>query len=214
MTKLGHHPRLATAGGLLCAAVATMIAGVGTASATNPASSPAWITGTVQTDRSSGASTTFFLMREISNLYNQAGLYGCTLNSDDATCKDNTAPYNATNDPDNFATTDYTDNYDRTEEVQGVDEDGSGAAQAQLCQNNQGMNNAALPPWAHIDYARAGSGISSKQAAACIASEKDDFFAADAIVLLDRMRMLATCKLSVKASNPGASRNCVPPAIT
>ena len=87
-----------------------------------------------------GSDTTFFLMQQISNLYNQAGLYGCKLSSDDATCMDNTAPYNATNDPDNPATTDYTDNYDRTEEVQGVDEVGSGAGQAQLCQNNQGSN--------------------------------------------------------------------------
>ncbi len=182
MTKLGHLPRLATAGGLVCAAVAIMIVGVGTASATTPPSSPAWITGTVQTDRSAGASTTFYLLQKISNLYNQAALFGCTLSSDDYRCLDDTAPYNSTNDPDNPATTDYTDNYDRTEEVTGVDEDGSGAGQAQLCDNNQGPNNAATP--FPVDFARSGSGISSSEDSTCIAAEKEDNFAADAVDLL------------------------------
>jgi hypothetical protein len=178
--------RVVTAGSFAAATVTTaLLIGVGPVSATTPASSPSWITGNVQTDRGSGSDTTFFLMQKISDLYNQAALYGCVLNIDDYTCKDDTAPYNATNDPDNSATTDYTDNYDRNEEVQGVDEVGSGAGQAQLCNNNQGSNNAALPPWAAIQYARSSSGISTSQSSSCLAVEKEDFFAADAVDLLD-----------------------------
>jgi len=159
------------------------------------ATSPEWITGTVETDRTSGSDATFFLMQKISDLYNQAGLYGCALSADDYTCQDDSSTpaasgdptgYNDVNDPNNSnGTTDYTDNYDRTEEVQGVDEDGSGAAQAQLCDNDQGPNFGALPPWAAIDYARSGSGISSKQDSQCTSAEREDFFAADAVDLLD-----------------------------
>lgn len=192
MSKLKPIRRVLVVGVLAASAftataVTTAVAGFGVASAATCASgsSPAWITGCVESDRGSGSDTTFFLMQQISNLYNQAGLYGCKLSIDDATCLDNTTPFNATNDPDNPATTDYTDNYDRTEEVQGVDEVGSGAGQAQLCQNNQGSNNAALPSGFSIDYARSSSGISGKQNAACVASEKEDFFAADAVALLD-----------------------------
>ncbi len=186
MSKFKYIRRLATAGALAGAAVAVSLVGAGAASATTPAASPAWITGTVQTDRGSGSDTTFFLMQKISDLYNQAGLYGCALSSDDATCLDDTAPYNDANDPDNSkGTTDYTDNYDRTEEVQGVDEVGSGAGQAQLCDNNSGSNNAALPAWAKVDYARSSSGISGSQSSNCLASEKEDFFAADAVDGLD-----------------------------
>ena len=193
MNKLKPIRRMVVVGILAASAftataVTTVVAGTGIASAASSCtagSSPSWITGCVQSDRGSGSDTTFFLMQQISNLYNQAGLYGCKLNSDEATCQDNTAPYTAANNPDNPATTDYTDNYDRSEEVQGVDEVGSGAGQAQLCQNNQGSNNAALPPGFSIDYARSSSGISSSQAPSCIASEKEDFFAADAVALLD-----------------------------
>ncbi len=188
MSKLKYLRRLATAGALVGAAVATTMVGVGTASATTPAASPAWITGTVQTDRGSGSDTTFYIMQKISDLYNQAGLYGCALSSDDYTCLDDTAPYNDSNDPDNNkGTTDYTDNYDRTEEVQGVDEVGSGAGQAQLCDVNYGSNNAPLPSWAKIDYARSSSGITSAAnvGSTCEAALKEDYFAADAVDLLD-----------------------------
>ena len=92
-----------------------------------------------KSDRSAGSDTTYYVMTKIGNLYNQAALFGCTLESNEATCDDApVAPYNSTNDPDNPATTDYGDNYDRNEEVTGVDQVGSGAGQAQLCDNNQG----------------------------------------------------------------------------
>ena len=187
MSKFKYIRRLATAGALAGAAVAASVVGGGAASAATPPSSPAWITGSVaQIDRGSGSDTTFFLMQKISDLYNQAGLYGCALTSTNAACIDDTAPYNDTNDPDNNkGTTDYTDNYDRTEELQGVDEVGSGAGQAQLCDNNQGSNNAPIPTWSKIDYARSSSGISGKQDSACIAAEKEDYFAADAVDGLD-----------------------------
>jgi hypothetical protein len=184
--KFTQFRRVVTAGSFAAATVTTaLLIGAGPVSAATPPASPSWITGTVQTDRGSGSDTTFFLMQKISDLYNQAALYGCALSADDFNCLDDTAPYDSSHNPDNPATTDYTDNYDRTEEVQGVDEVGSGAGQAQLCGANQGTNNAALPPWAAIDYARSSSGISTKQTSSCLAVEKEDFFAADAVDLLD-----------------------------
>ncbi len=194
MKKLKGFRRLATAGILAASAftttaVTTAVVGVGSASAASScasgsATSPQWINCNVESDRSAGSDTTYYVMTKIGNLYNQAALFGCTLESNEATCDDApVAPFNATNDPDNPATTDYGDNYDRNEEVTGVDQVGSGAGQAQLCDNNQGSNNAATP--LPVDYARSSSGISSSQDSTCIAAEKEDFFAADAVDLLD-----------------------------
>jgi hypothetical protein len=116
-----------------------MTVGVGSASAIPVPTSGAsghWFIGKVETDRGTGSDTTFFMMQQISDLYNQAALYGCTLQSDQATC-------NTTGD---VSTTDTVDNYDRTEQVQGIDDVGSGAGQAQLC----GTTPSPLP----VDYSR------------------------------------------------------------
>jgi hypothetical protein len=139
--------KMLKASGLGAVAVtATLALGTGVSGAItlpSPATSPLYQTGTVQTDRGSGSDTTFFMMQKISDLYNQAGLYGCTLDADQETC----------NQSGDVSTTDTVDNYDRTEEVQGVDDVGSGAGQGQLC----GTIAAPIP----VDYARSSKPVNT-----------------------------------------------------
>jgi hypothetical protein len=109
---------------------------------TTPTGSPHWNIGKPQSIRSAGSDTTFFLMQRLSDLYMQAGLYGCQLNG--AAVPNNSSCLAPPNDV--IQTTDTVDNYDRIEVMTGVGHIGSGAGQAQLC----GTESAPLP----TDFAR------------------------------------------------------------
>lgn len=87
--------------------------------------------------RSAGSDTTFYLMQQIGDLYNQAALYGCSVTG----TTDFPCPTGA-----NSSTSDVSDNWDRTEVSQGIDDVGSGDGQKQLCQKE-----ASPDP---VDFAR------------------------------------------------------------
>src|SRR5580700_10737108 len=108
MTNRSYRRRFALAASLtavfLLAALSLGVAPANAQTLPSPPAGPRWFIGKVDTDRGSGSDTTFFLMQKISDLYNQAALYGCTLSAtDNATC-------DLTQDQ---STTDLVDNYDR-----------------------------------------------------------------------------------------------------
>ena len=128
-----------------------MGAGPAGAAPTDPAGGatpvyPHFYNGNVESVRDAGSDTTFFMMQQIGDVYTSAGLYGCTLNnsngetlfnsSDPASTSTNYESFCAKNV--NVATTDAVDNWDRTEVVQGVDNVGSSAGQAELCNEADG----------------------------------------------------------------------------
>ncbi|MGO9584343.1 MAG: hypothetical protein ACLP36_16240 [Acidimicrobiales bacterium] len=102
------------------------------------AAGPLWDVGQVASVRNSGSDTTIFLMQKLADLFNQAGLYGCTLQADNSTC----------NQGGDVSTTDHTDNFDRTEVTVGVDAVGSGNGLGQLC------GTVADPSIFAVDFAR------------------------------------------------------------
>jgi hypothetical protein len=139
MESMKRRRRLATmasvgAAGLTAALTLgqTMVA----SAATVGDGAPRWRLPTVEQIRDEGSDTTFFMLQKISDLYEQAGLYGCALQSDDDTC-------NLSGDQ---ATTDSVDNYSKVEITTGLDNIGSGAGQNQLC----GTNPTPFP----VDFAR------------------------------------------------------------
>jgi hypothetical protein len=122
--------------------------GIGTASAQPVGTgAPRWFIGHVETIRSAGSDTTFFLMQRISDLFMQAGLYGCVLSQTP------TPDYSTCNTSGDLPTTDLTDNYDRVEVMTGIDQIGSGEGQKQLC----GMDSSPFP----VDFARSSKPASS-----------------------------------------------------
>jgi hypothetical protein len=159
-----HKPlraaRAATLGAVTLAV--TMVFGSGVAAAaapTDPAGganpvAPHFYNGNVSAIRGAGSDTTLFLMQRLSDLYTGAGLYGCTLNSsagqtlynssDPASSSGNEEVYCQANQ--NIATTDVTDNWDRTEVYEGVDDIGGTPGAQQLC----GSLTTPLP----VDFAR------------------------------------------------------------
>ncbi len=104
---------------------------------TTPTGGPRWFIGHVETDRGNGAEIPFPMMQDISNYFNQAGLYGCALNTDNATC----------NDAGDVSTTDTVDNYDHDEQDQSVVLAQTSGALPQLC--------GTSPTSISIDYVRA-----------------------------------------------------------
>ena len=137
-----------TVGGGIAGAVGTGSAAVDAPSAgaphynQNPAS---------EIIRGSGSDTTFFVMQKISDIYNAAGLYGCTLTAGgtgqtlfdgSATlaaepanhdCQAGGYPQSINPGSADVQTTDQADNWNRTEVLQGVNDVGSGYGQKQLC---------------------------------------------------------------------------------
>jgi hypothetical protein len=100
--------------------------------------------------RGSGSDTTFFVMQKISDIYNAAGLYGCTLTTasgqtliDGSTTPSplptgngqgtGSAESQCQNGAADVSTTDDADNWNRVEATEGVNDVGSGAGQNQLC---------------------------------------------------------------------------------
>ena len=115
---------------------------------------PHFYNGNVEAIRSAGSDTTLFLMQRIGDLYSNAGLYGCGLNTSAGQTLYNTSdPASATTNEyfycqagQNVVTTDVNDNWDHTEVYQGLDAIGSGPGQSQLC-------NALSTPLT-VDFAR------------------------------------------------------------
>lgn len=126
----------ATVGAAVLAAVLTVAPAAN--AATVPSGSPRWFIGHVEQVRNAGSDTTFFVMQKLSDYYNQAALYGCNLQADNATC----------NTSGDIPTTNTSDNYDRVELTEGIDAVGSGAGMNQLC----GLS--AVPTGWNVDFAR------------------------------------------------------------
>ncbi len=185
------HGRLAGILGAGAASImAVTLAGIGPASAitepTVPSGFPLFQIGKVEMDRASGSDTTYFMMQKISDLYNHAALYGCVIDtSNDENCV-------GTGDP---STTDTVDNWDRNEELQGVDVVGSGAGQNQLC----GL--APKPTGLNVDYSR-----SSKPPSAC-SSLVGLGYAVDGVPAVDFPSVNPSVFGAVSASSPYASVN-------
>jgi hypothetical protein len=187
MHKFKLRSRLAQAASIgVAAASVSLILGTGVASAA-PADPPGGATpvapqfynGNVEQIRGTGSDTTFFMMQKVSDLFTGAGLYGCGLNtSAGQTLYNSSDPASATGNLSDFclsgqnvSTTDTSDNWDRTEVAQGVDNVGSGAGQNQLC----GAANSPL----NVDFAR-----SSKPASVC-PDEVQTGYAKDGIPIID-----------------------------
>jgi ABC-type phosphate transport system substrate-binding protein len=162
--------------------------GTGTAFAGNPPSptlgtAPHWFTGKPEQIRSAGSDTTFFLTQTLANYFEQAGLYGCQLNS--ATTPNYNACLAAPNDV--IGTTDVNDNYDHIEVIVGLGKIGSGDGQKQLCGNETapfggGEVNGGTAP-STVDYARSSKPIDTTQP--CAADEVELGFAKDGVPAVD-----------------------------
>jgi len=134
--------RLAQLGSVGAAALTvSLLVTSGSASAlTVPSGYPRWFIGSPQMIRDAGSDTTFFMMQKLSDLFEQAGLYGCQLSKTPA------PNYSTCNTGGDISTTDKTDNYDRIEVTTGVDQIGSGEGQNQLC----GVDSSPFP----VDFSR------------------------------------------------------------
>jgi hypothetical protein len=150
MSKHKLRSRLAAASSIGAAALAASMAfGTTTASALvvppppTEGVYPSFLNGNAEGIRDSGSDTTFYMMQTLGDMFTAAGLYGCNLNLDNATC----------NTGGNVPTTDTADNWDRTEVTAGTDDVGSGAGQKQLC--------GTIPNPFTIDFARSSKPISA-----------------------------------------------------
>jgi hypothetical protein len=192
MTGRKLRNRLAGAASLgVIAVTVTMTLGAGAAFAApgDPAGgatpvAPHFYNGNVETIRSAGSDTTFFLMQRISDLYTGAGLYGCTLNSASGqTLYNSSDPASSASNEEYFCdagantdTSDVNDNWSRTEVSTGVDDVGSGAGQEQLCGN--------LPsPWT-VDFARSSKPIISVASGGC-STEVETGYGKDGVPAVD-----------------------------
>jgi ABC-type phosphate transport system substrate-binding protein len=111
--------RLATAGALATSAV-VLLGGVAHATPTGQA--PQFFTPTVNQFRATGSETTYYVMNAVGNLFSQASIYGCTLN---------TVDYRTCTQSDGSAT-DIKDNWSRNEFING-EGIGTGNGIGQLC---------------------------------------------------------------------------------
>ncbi len=154
--------RFAVASSLGAAAMsAALLLGVGlagTASAAGPTipafptfgAYPNWLPATDQisnVDHSEGSDTTLFMMQSISDLYAQAGLFpfSCQPTTNNQDCL--TPAGNSGNNPNNTQS-DTSDNFAATEELQGINDVGSGNGQGELC------GTVGTPVGTTVDYAR------------------------------------------------------------
>jgi hypothetical protein len=190
--KLRNRIAAAASLGAAVSATALMIGG-GVASAAPPSDPPGGSTpvyphfynGNVEGIRDSGSDTTFFMMQSIGDLYTSAGLYGCTLNGATGQSLYNSLDADTAGASGTFEfycrstanadTTDTSDNWDRTEVTQGVDDVGSGAGQNQLC----GASTLTTP--LTVDFARSSKPVVT--AAAC--DEVGTGYAKDGVPVVD-----------------------------
>ncbi|MDR3650802.1 MAG: hypothetical protein P4L20_17050, partial [Acidimicrobiales bacterium] len=139
---------------------------------------PRWFTANDSVsniDRAAGSDTTFYMMQQLSDEYNQAGLYGCTLvgsgTGQNAFCDHTTggAPNFS-----NTTTTDTTDNFDSSEELMGENDIGSGNGQQQLC--------GILPSPQAVDFSRSSKPIASNAGCSTLA---ESGYAKDSVPVTD-----------------------------
>jgi hypothetical protein len=137
---------------------------------------PSFNNGVVNGIRGTGSDTTFFMMQKIGDLYTSAGLYGCTLNGSSSVLYNSTFTSSSGNQQfycaknANTTTTDTSDNWNRTEVTEGVDDVGSGAGQNQLCGST--VLDSPLP----VDFSR-----SSKPAGSACGDLKQTGYAKDSV---------------------------------
>jgi hypothetical protein len=164
MRKHQRRNRLAGAASIgIAVAAISMTLGTSAAFASNPPDpsggatpvAPHFYNGNAdQIIRGAGSDASFFLEQRISDLYTGSGLYGCTLNNAPGQTLYNTSDPASTGTNEEFycqanantATSDTTDNWDKTEVSQGTSLIGSTAGQEQLC----GTLSSPDP----VDYAR------------------------------------------------------------
>ena len=139
---------------------------------------PRWFTANDSVsniDRAAGSDTTFYMMQQLSDEYNQAGLYGCTLvgsgTGQNAFCDHTTG--GAPNYSDT-TTTDTTDNFDSSEELMGENDIGSGNGQQQLC--------GILPSPQTVDFSRSSKPIASNAGCSTLA---ESGYAKDSVPVTD-----------------------------
>ena len=161
--KLRHRIAAVASSLGVAAMAATLIIGVGTAgtaSASPPTipafptfgAYPGWLPANFQVsnvDHSEGSDTTLFMMQSISNLYAQAGLFpfSCQLTTSPQNQQCLTPANNSGNNPNNTQS-DTTDNFAGSEELQGINDVGSGNGQGELC------GTIGTPVNTTVDYAR------------------------------------------------------------
>jgi hypothetical protein len=121
---------------------------------------PHFCNGNVEMIRGNGSELLLQTMQKIGDLYTDAGVLGCEVNSspgetlynssDPASAATNYGYYCVPNDgtTDGVDNTDVVDNWDRTEVLEGITHAGSANAQAELC----GSLSTPLP----VDFARSG----------------------------------------------------------
>lgn len=164
LRKLRH--RFAAASSLAAAATAaTLLIGMGTAGTASAAITvpafptfgtyPNWLPSDLSVshlDVAQGSDTTLFVMQSISDLYSQAGIFpfSCQLTTAQTGCLSNSN--NVTNNPNNTQS-DTVDNFAGTEELQGVNDVGSGNGQGMLC-GTQGPTGTGAVTGITPDYAR------------------------------------------------------------
>ena len=125
---------------------------------------PTWYTANNSASnivRGDGSDTTFPMMQQLSDEYNQSGLYGCTLVGSGA--QQNNTCDEVTGGAPNYSdttTTDTSDDFDSTEVLQGLNDIGSGNGQGQLC--------GTIPTPQAIDFARSSKPISAISGCAMI----------------------------------------------
>ncbi len=130
-------------------------------------------------DHSEGSDTTLFVMQQISDLYSQAGIlpFSCaiyTTGGANGTCE--TPAQNSGVNPNNTQS-DETDNYAGSEELQGINDVGSGNGLNELC--SAGSPNP--PAGTTVDYARA----SRPDYSSTCPGDQGIGFAKDAVIPVD-----------------------------
>jgi hypothetical protein len=157
LRKMRHRLAVASAFGVasLAATLTMGMAGAGVASAAitiPPFPSfgvyPEWLPANGQVsnvDHSEGSDTTLFAMQSISDLYAQAGLFpfSCQLTTTNQDCETQTE---LGSNPNNTQS-DTVDNFAASEELQGVNDVGSGNGQTELCGTDVPANTT-------VDYSR------------------------------------------------------------
>ena len=101
-------------------------------------------------DHSEGSDTTLFVMQSISDLYAQAGINPFSCASTKTNSSDCLTPANNGGANPNNTQTDETDNFSLTEELQGINQVGSGNGQSELC----GAGSPPPPAGTIVDYSR------------------------------------------------------------
>ena len=142
----------------LAAALTLGVGMAGTASAAGPTipafpalgAYPSWLPANAQisnVDHSEGSDTTLFMMQSVSDLYAQAGLFpfSCQPTTNNQDCL--TPAGNSGNNPNNTQS-DVTDNFAATEQLQGINDVGSGNGQGELC------GTIGTPVNTTVDYSR------------------------------------------------------------